>query len=324
VSDSIILLKVALPPVAFTDEVEAARVDAICAASVVESVHDAETQAVAVAAQRGLRKLLNEVEKARKAAKEPLLDAGRALDSAVAEFVATPKAHELRLATLSGDFQQAELEKQRVAERIASAERERIAREQADAELAIERAAAAERARIAAEQAEAALAIERAAAAQRAEAAALAAAELAAARGVEEQAQATARAHAAAAHAAAREALDLAQAKLRAEAANAEADARLKADLQRQTELAAQQNEAVQTVAAPAKAAGQSVRQEWEITRINEFVLLKARPDLVRKVEFDLRSIKEELARGLKLPGVEARQVIKSGVRTSSAPAINI
>lgn len=54
------------------------------------------------------------------------------------------------------------------------------------------------------------------------------------------------------------------------------------------------------------------------------FALMKARPDLVRKVEFDLRSIKEELERGLKLPGVEARQVLKSGVRVGRETVINV
>lgn len=165
-----------------------------------------------------------------------------------------------------------------------------------------EQAAAAERERIAHEQAEAIAAAERAAAEERRKAEAKAAAERADARNEQERAEADAR----------------------AAKAQQEAEERLAAERKRQEELAAQQTEAIAPVTAPAKAEGQSIRQEWEITRINEFALMRARPDLVRKVEFDLRSIKEELARGLKLPGVEAQLLLKSSVRLTREKVIEV
>ena len=265
--NAIIPLELTIPPIRFTEEALENRALAVVQASAVESVHNADSQSVAVAAQTSLRKLISEVEKSRKAIKEPVLEAGRAIDKAATDFVEQLKSHELRLARLCGDYQQAELEKAREAERKAQAERERIAREQAEAIAAAERAAAEERARIAREQAEATAAAERKAAEER------------------------------------------------AKAAEQEAADKLEAEKSRQAELSMQQTESITATALPTRAAGQSIRQEWEIKRINEFALMRARPDLVRKVEFDIRTIKEELARGAKLPGVEAELVTKSGVR---------
>lgn len=69
---------------------------------------------------------------------------------------------------------------------------------------------------------------------------------------------------------------------------------------------------------APTRAHGQTTRTEWEIIEIREFQLLRNRPDLVRKVEFDIRGIKDALsANGGKLPGVTAKQVINTGVRVT-------
>lgn len=80
----------------------------------------------------------------------------------------------------------------------------------------------------------------------------------------------------------------------------------------------------VRAIPQPVRAEGQIVRPSWEITRINEMQLARARPDLVRKIEFDMRAIKEELGRGVKLAGVEAREVINSGVRTTAQNAIEV
>lgn len=268
------------PPIAFSEEAEDERAECISLAAEVGEVTDPDTQARAVNAQKVIRAFLSKVEKARKAVKEPILEAGRELDRRVGEFVEVPKEQELRIATAVGNYQQAELEKLRRAEQAAAAERERIAHEQAEAIAAAERAAAEER--------------------RKAEA--KAAAERADARNEQERAEADAR----------------------AAKAQQEAEERLAAERKRQEELAAQQTEAIAPVTAPAKAEGQSIRQEWEITRINEFALMRARPDLVRKVEFDLRSIKEELARGLKLPGVEAQLLLKSSVRLTREKVIEV
>ena len=76
--------------------------------------------------------------------------------------------------------------------------------------------------------------------------------------------------------------------------------------------------------APPTRATGQIVRTDWEVTRINDFVLAKARPDLVRKIEFDMAALKDCLKRGEKLPGVEAKEVVKASVRTTSRPLIEV
>lgn len=246
---SLIKLTVPVAPVEFTESAKAARTDALCASANITEVVDPASQDSAVAAQKILRNFLRSVEKARKEAKEPVLAAGIALDDATKEFTKRPLAEEVRIARLVGDYQQAEAEKLREAQRKAAAEQDRIERERAEA--------------VAKAEAEAKAA-------------------MAAAKDEEERKAAA---------------------------------ARLEAEKVRQDEFSQQQKEAVPEVIAPAKAAGQSVREEWEITRINEFALMKARPDLVRKVEFDVRSIKEELNRGVKLPGVEAQLFTKSTVR---------
>lgn len=267
-------------PIAFTESAENARVEALVIASDVEDVTDADTQLKAVNAQKAIRKLLNDVERSRKVVKEPILEAGRKLDAAVAEFSSELKAHELRIATLVGNYQQAELEKARKAEQAAAAERERIEREQREAVEAAQRAAL--------------------------------------------EAQRIAEAKAAAERAAAKNDAELAAADARALAAQADAATRLAAETQRQAELAAQQLEAAPVVTRPAKVAGQTVREEWEIEEINAFLLLKSRPDLVSKIEFDRIAIKGELNRGLTLPGVKARKVIKSSVRQTAQTVIQL
>lgn len=70
------------------------------------------------------------------------------------------------------------------------------------------------------------------------------------------------------------------------------------------------------------KAEGQSVRMVWVIDQIREFELVKARPDLVRKIEFDMNAIKAALKAGMKLPGVTAHEEVDSSVRAGRSPAL--
>jgi hypothetical protein len=63
------------------------------------------------------------------------------------------------------------------------------------------------------------------------------------------------------------------------------------------------------------RAKGQVVREDWEIDQINDFQLVKHRPDLVRRFEWDMVGIKQALNSGLSLPGVRARKVTKIGAR---------
>lgn len=70
------------------------------------------------------------------------------------------------------------------------------------------------------------------------------------------------------------------------------------------------------------KAKGQIVAEVWEVDGINEWTLLKARPDLVRRIEFDMVAIKKELELGRELPGVKAHKEVKSTVRLSPSRGV--
>jgi hypothetical protein len=262
-----------LAPVQFSPEAEQMKLVALESCALIGAVRNADENGIAAGAQRQIKEVLSAVERARKAAKAPILDAGKRLDSACDGWVKELKQEEIRIATEIGNFQQAELEKQRAEARRIAAEQDRIERERL-----------AELHRIEEEQRKAAV-----------EARMKAEAEAKAARNATEAAAAVERAK------------------------QAEAEAARKADEARKfaEAEAAQRAESIKPPAvAPVRAEGQVVRTEWEIVRINDWVLSKARPDLVRKIEFDLVGVKAALARGEKLPGVEAREVIKSSVRT--------
>ena len=64
------------------------------------------------------------------------------------------------------------------------------------------------------------------------------------------------------------------------------------------------------------------MRKIWVIDQINDFQLMKARPDLVRKVEWDLSALKEALGESGKLPGVIAHEDIKVDNRGGKASAV--
>lgn len=270
------LIRAPLPQgvqVQFTDAAHERADLAVQACDLIVAVSDADSNALAVSAQRQVHDLISEVEKARKAAKQPVLELGRAIDGACEAFVSPLKKAELKVATLIGDFQQEQLEKQR-------AEQRRIAEEQAR----IERERIAEEARIQAEQE-------------------------AAARAAREKLEAELRA--------AKDAKAAEEAKERAARAEAEAAAKAEADRKRAEEQAAFAAECIRPpVVEAVRAEGQAVRTDWEIVSLNEWVLAKARPDLVRRIEFDTLGIKEELKRGVKLPGVTAREVVKSVTRS--------
>lgn len=270
----------AIAPVQFSGAAEQMKLAALESCALIGAVRNPDENSIASNAQRQLKEVLTMVEKARKAAKAPILEAGRALDSACDGWVKELKAEELRIATEIGNWQQAELEKQRAEARRIAAEQARIEQER-QAELRRIQWEESERVRLA--QAESARLLAEAKSAEAAKAIELRAA----------AAAATAAQHAA------------------SQRAFAEAEA-------------AQRAESIKPAAvAPIRAEGQVIRTEWEVTRIDSFVLAKARPDLVRKIEFDTIEIKRALTRGEKLPGVEAREVVKSTTRVG-AKAIDI
>ena len=73
-----------------------------------------------------------------------------------------------------------------------------------------------------------------------------------------------------------------------------------------------------------ARSAGQTTRKIWKITQINDFQLVKARPDLVRRIEWDKVAITEILNTGGKLPGVTAEEDLTIHVRRNAVKTIEI
>lgn len=101
-------------------------------AAIIGKVTNADDQREAVEAQKALAELLSVVEKARKEAKEPILNFGRLIDFTAQKFTEDLKAEQLRIARLVGDFQA--LEQRRIwaaqqaeNERLAQLEREKAA-----------------------------------------------------------------------------------------------------------------------------------------------------------------------------------------------------
>lgn len=113
-----------LPPFSVTVSASAKALieEAQASASAVTSVHSAETNETAVAAQMLCARVLKLVEDSRKLAKAPVIDAGRAIDAAARQAVALVEAEQLRLTQLIGDFQQSELARARSAQAALSEE----------------------------------------------------------------------------------------------------------------------------------------------------------------------------------------------------------
>jgi len=240
----------------------------------------------AVDAMKALRSLSLAFERDRKKLKEPLLEAGRQLDRAV-NVEREELDRELgRIELLVKDFTLLEQRRVREEQEAQQRELERIEREK-QAELD----------RIAREQAEAE-------------------------RKAREEREAADRAAREATNAKEREAA----AKAHAEAAENERIAREKAESAKRQA----QEEADRLARAEAKpievtrASGQSNRKTWNIKQINDFQLIKSRPDLVRKIEWDMVAIKEILNAGGKLPGVIAEEDLKVSVRGKAQPVIEI
>jgi hypothetical protein len=69
---------------------------------------------------------------------------------------------------------------------------------------------------------------------------------------------------------------------------------------------------------------GQNTRKIWVIKQINDFQLMRSRPDLVRKIEWDIAAIKEVLNSGGTLPGVVAEEDLRVGVRGKAPTLIEV
>ncbi len=118
------------------------------------AVTDADTQTEVTNVLRDIARLLKETEDGRKAVKAPVLDLGKRIDAAAAEFVATLEAQKARLNGLLVAY---ETEQRRIAMEAERKRQEEIARQQKEVREAQEKidreAREAEQARLAAERA---------------------------------------------------------------------------------------------------------------------------------------------------------------------------
>lgn len=272
--------------VTWTDSAHAMIADALETAALIGRVSNADENDLAVSAQRKIRAAKNEIEKVRKILKEPVLEFGKTIDATARKICEPLDPEEMRIASLVGDFAAIQEAKRKAEEAARLLEQQRIERERV-AELArVAREEAIHRANLEAAEREAQ---RKAAAAKNAEDAAKAA-----------ELQAELDRQKALADAQSFERMNAIQEKFNAEAAG------------------------VKPIETPTRATGQVVRTEWEIQEIRELELARARPDLVRKIEFDRIEIKRLLNSGVKLPGVIAKEVTKSSVRAGRTEIVNV
>jgi hypothetical protein len=253
--------------------------------ALVGTVTNGEQQQKAVDAQREISRILGLIEKARVAAKGPVLDFGRQIDDKAKKFSEELKEEHLRIAKLVGDFQQLEQARVRAAEQLRLAEERRIAEERRQAEQRALDEAAAERRKL--DQAAADIA-----------------------RKASEAKNAVDRAKAE-------------TERLELERQRALAEAKSHDDLDRINQEH-NDRVAELPVAAAVRSEGQRVVNVWEVIVTDIWLLAKAHPACV-KIEPRLNEIKSLLDAGVKVAGVSAKKETKSQVTASRGmPAINV
>lgn len=115
--------------VTYTAEAIALKDAALAVSGVVGRVSNPEENAAAVAAQVEIQRVKQLAEKARKAAKEPVLAYGKKIDEAAKQFVEELDEEMLRVSKLVGDYQALEQAKERAAEQLRKQELDRIEKE---------------------------------------------------------------------------------------------------------------------------------------------------------------------------------------------------
>lgn len=270
--------------IAFTEQANALKTVALEKSALIAKVETPEQQNVAVEAQRELATLVKDVEKARKAAKEPIIEFGRQIDEQAKRFVSDLADEQMRIATLVGSYQSLVQAKQRAEENARRLEAERIENERQAEIRRIQEEAAAQARRLSEEQEKARRAAQEATNAQE--------------RRKAQELQNEIDRQKAFAAAATHDALDAAHEKF-----NAEKDGVI----------------AAMPMTAPVRAEGQRVATEWEITVQDIWLLAKAHPTCV-KIEPRLSEIKALLNMQVKVAGVMAAKVVKSSVTANRTP----
>lgn len=274
---------------------------ALSQAALIGKVSNRDSKIVAVRAQQALKKVISDLEKARKFWKEPLIERGRELDTMIAQEKLEPEKELARVTDEVSIFDLAERRRVEEEERLQREQLARIQRER-DAELA--RLAAEQRAK----EAEARRVQEEAD--RKAREAQEAAAALAAAATNKEQQEAAQRAQEEAA-----KAIGAAFAVKQAQDARIEAVAAQTAALTQQIEEKAA--DAAYVAARPIEAthvAGQRKATGWKIEIVDVYMLAKFRPDLV-EFKPKLGEIKAALNEGQEIRGIKAEREYTSGVR---------
>jgi chromosome segregation ATPase len=301
-SEALILCpKETLVPVVMAEAL-ALKESALAGVALIGAIETAEQNASAVEAVAVVTSLKNKIKRAHKDAKEPFLRVCQALDKTRNDLLADLEAEELRVNQACGEYQMAQEEIRREAERARQRELDRIERERREEEQRIAEAARkVEQERLAEERRKAqAIADEQA-------------------RVARELAQATTKK---AREEAAIKAAELEQERLKAAAAadvaRHEAEARQARERAEREALAAQEREAVGPAKQLDKTAGQSIKVEWDFEVTSIYDLAKVRPDLVR-MEPRTLEIKEAINLGMReLRGIRIFETAKTRVRPGS------
>ena len=277
--------------VAIAAQAEEIKSQALAVAGMVpDDITTVDKRDEAVEAQRALKEVALSVEKARQEAKEPFFQMGKRIDLAAKTFVAEVETELTRITRAVGNYEQVQLAKQRAAEAARRLEEEK-ARQYAEAEQRRVR-----------EEAEA----------QRRE--------------LDRQTVEAARAAQAAANAEERKRAEALQVQIDAQKAKAEAETMDR--LEQIDERTCDQIAAIApAIEAPSRATGQRIEEIAVIDSIDAFILLKARPDLVRKIEWDQVQLKSELlalGAGEQIKGVKWHKEVKSTTTSRRNSVINV
>lgn len=275
----IVATQAQLPVFQINESTKLAKAKALETAALIGKVVDQDSKIIAVRAQQELKSVLSGIEKARKTLKEPLLQAGRQLDTLCA---AESKELEMEFGRVSNCVK--EFDDQ---ERRRVLEEERLQREELER---IEREKQAELDRIAREQAE----VERKA---------------------REAQEAAAKAAAEATNKSQREAAAKAQAEAQRLASEAQAAAQAAAAKTEAIEEKA--GDAAYAAGKPieiTRVAGQRSVCNWVITVEQPFILAKFHPDLV-DIKPRIADIKSALNEGREIKGIKAVRETTASVR---------
>lgn len=285
-TEIIVADKPVLPVFTLTPAALATRDEALANAALIGRVENPEQNKLAVEAHIFLKRVASSFEKARKQLKEPLIEAGRQLDRAVAKELLEVEKEMGRVEQLTAAFQLAEARRVREEQEAQARELARIEAEKQ-----------AEIARIAREQAEAE-------------------------RKAREAAAAAARQAAEATNAKQREAAEAA--RLESERNAAAAAEKAAAAMQLANERAAAATLAEAKPITATRTAGQVIKEDWDVVVINPYELAKFHPDCVLEIKPALAQIKSYLNQGLTIRGVKATKVTKAQVRAGAGTLIDV